>query len=394
MNKPIFCRTSVWWLLSLLFGFGAALAVSSTPDAAANANVHISPMELEYTAEAEVRQLQTETCTPLTSNFNIQLVNMGTVTVDNDTDDNDSRYDAAFDDAARRWEKVVIGDLPDSPAGAVDDWFQGSFSRPFNGAIDDLLIGYEITAMDGPGGQLGGAGPLFVRRDPRTGASRSTLSGVMFFDRVDFDLMPIEDVKLVILHEMGHVLGLVGTTTDVCRAACNEQNPAEQSVYQCALAAEQYETLVTKVPELAGNNLVLENNGGPGTACGHWDEDVFGTVESSEIMTGFFEADLFQPLSAVTVAGLEDLGYQVDYCGADIWPATNETTQRWEVIRGSSEISPNVLTMMENVNPMWGVDTDGEITTWAPMDVDASSAVHHMMGGVVALLFVIPGLLL
>eukprot|EP00978_Attheya_sp_CCMP212_P049154 scaffold624550_cov71-Attheya_sp.AAC.1 len=73
------------------------------------------------TATAEVRfswrQLQTETCTPLTSNLNIQLVNMGTF--DNDTDD--SRYDAAFDDAARRWEKVVIGDLPDSPAGAVDD---------------------------------------------------------------------------------------------------------------------------------------------------------------------------------------------------------------------------------------------------------------------------------
>jgi hypothetical protein len=377
MSKPIFCRTSV--LLSLLFG--APLAVSSTPDAAAN----VSPLE----STAELRQLQTETCTPLSSNFNIQLVNMGTV--DNDIDD--SRYDGAFDDAARRWEKVVIGDLPDSPAEAVDDWFAGSFSRPFNGAIDDLLIGYELTAMDGPGGQLGGAGPVFVRRDPRTGASRSTLSGVMFFDRVDFDLMPIEDVKLVILHEMGHVLGLVGTTTDACRAACDAQDPTEQSAYQCALAGQQYETLVTNLPQLAGSSLLLENNGGPGTACGHWEERAFGTVESSEIMTGFFEANLFQPLSAVTVAGLEDLGYQVDYCGADIWPATEETTQRWEVIRSSSEMSPDVLTMMDNVNPMWGMDNDGEITPWAPMD-DASSAAHHMMGGVVALLFVIPGLVL
>jgi hypothetical protein len=241
----------------------------------------------------KVRQLQSAgndedfSCTPLTSNFNIQLVNMKE-SVDNDNNSDDSRYDEAFDAAARRWEKVVIGDEADSPAGSVEDWFGGQFSRPFNGAVDDLVIGYELKTMDGQGGQLGGAGPVFVRQDPRTGTFRSTLSGVMFFDRVDFDLMPIDDVKLVILHEMGHVLGLVGITNEVCSSACNEEDPTEQSAYQCTLAAREYENLVA-----SGSSLFLENNGGAGTACGHWEENDFRTVESSEIMTGFVEANLF-----------------------------------------------------------------------------------------------------
>ena len=55
-----------------------------------------------------------------------------------------------------------------------------------------------------------------------------------------------------------------------------------------------------------------ETDGGGGTACGHWDEECMG----SELMTGYLD-EFRNPLSRITVATLEDLGYTVDYSTAD-----------------------------------------------------------------------------
>ena len=51
----------------------------------------------------------------------------------------------------------------------------------------------------------------------------------------------------------------------------------------------------------------VENTGGPGTAGGHWRETVF----RNELMSGFIAAP-GNPMSAVTVGSLQDLGYTVD----------------------------------------------------------------------------------
>jgi Leishmanolysin len=56
----------------------------------------------------------------------------------------------------------------------------------------------------------------------------------------------------------------------------------------------------------------VERDFGSGTACGHWDEECMG----NELMTGFL-APSSSPLSRITVATLQDLGYQVDYSKAD-----------------------------------------------------------------------------
>lgn len=104
-----------------------------------------------------------------------------------------------------------------------------------------------------------------------------------------------------------------------------------------------------------------------GTACGHWEEDNFRTRQSSEVMTGFFEANLFQPLSSVTVAGLRDIGYTVDFCGADIWPANEDTIQRFEIYKTQQTMSMD--TMMEGIQPRWGVDPEtGEKTAWGDLN--------------------------
>ena len=56
----------------------------------------------------------------------------------------------------------------------------------------------------------------------------------------------------------------------------------------------------------------VANTGGPGTFGGHWRESTFDT----ELMTGFVDIGLM-PLSKLTIACLDDMGYEVDYDAAE-----------------------------------------------------------------------------
>ena len=56
----------------------------------------------------------------------------------------------------------------------------------------------------------------------------------------------------------------------------------------------------------------VANTGGPGTREGHWRESVFG----NELLTGFLDGGI-NPISRVTVAALQDMGYEVNYDAAD-----------------------------------------------------------------------------
>eukprot|EP00122_Pirum_gemmata_P007223 Pgem_evm1s6624 len=57
---------------------------------------------------------------------------------------------------------------------------------------------------------------------------------------------------------------------------------------------------------------------GPGSKCGHWDEQILG----NEVMTPIIDDN--QVISNITIASLEDLGYIVDYSQAEL--ITPETT--------------------------------------------------------------------
>ena len=64
--------------------------------------------------------------------------------------------------------------------------------------------------------------------------------------------------------------------------------------------------IVCKVP--------VENIGGPGTADAHWRESVF----DNELMTGFLNSGVANPLSVVSIASLADVGYlRANYAAAD-----------------------------------------------------------------------------
>lgn len=95
--------------------------------------------------------------------------------------------------------------------------------------------------------------------------------------------------------------GLANSDSPTCTYASDTQ------------ATAQYQTLsgcTTAIP--------LENDGGSGTACGHWDEECFG----AELMTGFLGDDT-AILSKITIAGIDDLGYTVDYSSASSYTSSN-----------------------------------------------------------------------
>ena len=159
------------------------------------------------------------------------------------------------------------------------------------------------------------------------------------------------------MYFLGHVLGLVGVNGD-CAASCNPASGVN-SAYECDGANAEYSLIDT-------STLFLENNGGPGTACGHWEENSFRTSTSSELMTGFFEPDLFQPLYTVHVAALNDLGgNEVDYCGADILPATADNFNRWDVSQTTAGMTAQMTDAagdgMGSHAPLMGINPDGEM---------------------------------
>lgn len=226
----------------------------------------------------------------------------GTVTIIDD--DTAFRIDVVFPDktlspsqqqafrfAANRWSQIITADLPDVTVNGR--------------TIDDLEITATGPYIDGPYGVLGQAGP----RATRTTGSQLPYTGAMEFDSADLGMMESDGtLQSVILHEMGHVLG-IGTLwwTKNLLDVTDATNP----LYVGANALREYRTLAGSA---AATGVPVENTGGSGTAGSHWRESVFKT----ELMTGYAEqAGVAMPISRITVGGLQDLGYTVNYAAAD-----------------------------------------------------------------------------
>jgi hypothetical protein len=112
----------------------------------------------------------------------------------------DPQHASAFEEAKARWEEIITGDLPDIPASS-SDWFDGFFfeQQPYTQPIDDLVIGFSTGFIDGLGGTLGQAGCV-------AGFGFRCHAGIMEFEADDLDSYDIDDVKSIILHEMGKYL--------------------------------------------------------------------------------------------------------------------------------------------------------------------------------------------
>lgn len=206
---------------------------------------------------------------------------------------------AAFREAADRWARMIVGDLP---SVIVD-----------GEVIDDVLILAQGTPIDGVGGVLGQAGPTWLRPTSAGAAAHLPAKGVMAFDTADLARMEKEGtLGDVITHEMGHVIG-IGTIWN--RKSLLKGAGTANPTFVGKTAMEEY-------GRLRGNGgsrrVPVENTGGQGTQDSHWRETIF----RNELMSGFIQK-AGNPISRVTVASLQDLGYQVNLDAAEAYQLPN-----------------------------------------------------------------------
>lgn len=240
----------------------------------------------------------------------------------------------AMDSAVAKWERMIYRPLQpitlSYPAGTC-----GVGTPAINQTVNNLLILAKFDSIDGPGGILGQAGPCVVRA---SGTSDGlTAVGVMEFDTADIATM-INNNQLneVMLHEMNHVIGF-GTQWGPpqlqygiianCLQDTSVVGSPQDTYFSCPQAQAEFDSIGgtsytgASLSPPGGNKVPVENCGassptgcGTGTINSHWREPVFG----NELMTGYINAGP-NPLSVVSVAADQDLGYTVNYDAADAY---------------------------------------------------------------------------
>lgn len=220
---------------------------------------------------------------------------------------------AAFTSAVSRWEGLITGDLADvvPNANAHTTCLSGRTLPALSGTVDDLVIFVVVEPIDGAFGVLGSAGPCYVRN-----SNVLTSVGTMRFDSADLDRLDGNgQLENVILHEMGHVLG-IGTLWGYKglihnTAPSGETDPgAHDTHFSGATAIAAFDAAGGAARDSA--KVPVQNVGNSGSINGHWRE----SVVNNELMSPFLDAGS-NPLSAISVASVGDLGYTVNTAGAD-----------------------------------------------------------------------------
>jgi hypothetical protein len=221
---------------------------------------------------------------------------------------------ALFINAANRIRAIVVGQLPIVNVAGTDVSDPNNCGAtgvaPLTGTVSGVLIFASIDSIDGPRQILAQSGPCYIRVDNSGQNDFRTSIGVMKFDSADINaLAGSGNLQEVITHEMLHVIGF-GTWWD--SSALNlltNLGPDVRYIGQGGIAGCQ---AIGGVTTCASSVPVEGSEGGDGTINSHWRESTF----FNELMTGFLNSGT-NPLSAMTVRSLEDIGYTVNAAGAD-----------------------------------------------------------------------------
>ncbi|NOX53014.1 MAG: hypothetical protein GXP27_00970, partial [Planctomycetes bacterium] len=278
------------------------------------------------------------TVTSLVGDFDIQVNFLGEWTA--------SQREAVLA-AAQRWERIVIADLPD-------------VNVPGIGLVDDLVINAGFAPLDGAGNVLAGSAPTYVRSE-----SRLPAAGDLLFDAEDLALLEANGkFETTALHEIGHLLG-IGTIWQDLGLVTGSGSADPQFVGPHAVAA--YNALTGG----SYSGVPIENTGGGGNAEHHWRESIFTT----ELMTGYAEASgVAEPISAVTIASLADLGYVVDMDRAEVFaPIASPQALAQQGASGSGVSPGNALQPVQKIGKRIVLDQ-------APQTVDSLDASKSVDG--------------
>ncbi|WP_420461542.1 Ig-like domain-containing protein [Candidatus Palauibacter sp.] len=174
------------------------------------------------------------------------------------------------------------------------------------GTVDELLILFDAESIDGPGGNLGYAGPCTVRS-----SNSLPIVGLVVLDSEDIDRIPATTGLLdVVIHEIAHVLGfgtlweifgLLGDPSSVTPGADTHFTGAGAIAAFNAAGGASYTG--AKVP-------VANREPGPDS---HWRASIF----PGEMMRPGLSTRRGESLSAITIESLADLGYTVNAALAD-----------------------------------------------------------------------------
>lgn len=225
--------------------------------------------------------------------FNIDVVFLGGLT---------PAQQAQFTFAARRWEQIIVGDLPD----VFDPQF---------GLIDDILITAEGVNL-GPG-ILGQATFTAQRND----ADMLPYLGLMEFSTAFLPSLPDLELRDVILHEMAHVLGF--------HPGLWQQKgllDAPNALFLGAAATAEHNAIFG----LNAAGVPLQTGVGPGSDLAHWDDALYG----DELMTFSATGTAPRTISRVTAAQFQDLGYVININAAD---------QNFPLAPGGTPLLPGAL---------------------------------------------------
>lgn len=233
----------------------------------------------------------------------------------------------AFDSAEARWERILYGDLSDITF--TNQANVCGLGVTLNETVDDMLILARFDSIDGAFGILGSAGDCGLLRT----SNGLAMVGQMRFDTADVAMLISQGVLSdVILHEMAHVLGYSsgrfdlgplssGFTRDCIDLLTSGSPPSvvtQDTHFKCANGRALFDS-IGGTSYTGGFRVPLENcqtgvpaSCGPGTYNSHWRESTF----FNELMTGYLNGGVANPLSVLTIAAFEDLGYLVNYGAA------------------------------------------------------------------------------
>lgn len=228
----------------------------------------------------------------------------------------------AFDRAVEYWSAILAAtELPDVPvSGDLVLGCLGITAHGFQGSVDDLLIVARAGSIDGERGVIARAAVCGVRQ----GQGGLPFLGAVEFDADDAEWMTSRDLYEVILHEIGHVLG-IGTLWSrfgLLRNPSLEVEGIPDTHFAGPLAIGAFDQ-VGGTSYTHGEKVPVENRRSFGSGDSHWRDWVF----DHELMSPTQNVGVADPLSAVTIQSLADLGYAVDVGLAEAYALPGAVTE-------------------------------------------------------------------
>jgi hypothetical protein len=183
----------------------------------------------------------------------------------------------------------------------------------------------------------------------------------MRFDTADVaSLVAGGQLEQVITHEMGHVLGFGTLWTQVefdCLQSPSAAGAPVDTYFSCPNGLAMFDS-IGGTTYTGGQKVPVENCGpaspagcGAGTINSHWREPTF----VAELMTGYLNGGVANPLSRLTAASMGDLGYGVNHAGAEAYVHTF-------TLRALGAAAP-VLDLGDDIyrGPLYVVDSSGRV---------------------------------